>query len=257
MNTITQKADFGTIRGTINYLLTDGVQAWNISRGAVIAIILLPFFICLSGVVAALMGKEAYKWFTGEDRFAENIQVILWIISFVLSFNVVQNNIRKGNYLFAALYVLLCAGIFFIIGEEISWGQRIMGWQTPESLKMINKQNETNVHNIQGVGDTIKWIHLVVGAYGTFLPLAVLRFKKNLEHYRSAISMLVPHYTLLPFFLIPFLWRMYRNLFEVPNKYYFVISEYSEVIELIIAFAFTFFLIFQYRQITRTHDDLK
>ena len=238
--------------GATKSLLADGAQAWGTSPAIVTIIVLLPFLICLCGVAAALMGKEAYKAFTGEDRIAENIQVILWVVSFVFSFNVVQNQIRRGKYSFAALYVLLCAGIFFIIGEEISWGQRLLGWETPEKLKMMNKQNETNIHNIHGIGDAIKWLHLVVGAYGTFLPLIVWRYRGRLESFRTEISMLVPHYTMLPYFFIPFLWRIYRNLFEVPKQYYFAVSEYSEVMELIIAFAFTFFLVFQYRQMTRT-----
>jgi len=253
-NTVEREVDVGTNKGATNYLLTDGAHAWNTSRGMVIAIMLLPFFICLSGVLAALMGKEAYKWFIGEDRFAENIQVILWIISFVFSFNVARSQVRKGDYLFGALYVLLCGGIFFIIGEELSWGQRILGWTTPESLKMMNKQNETNIHNIYEIGETIKWIHLMVGAYGTFAPFIVLGVK-SLQRYQKEVSLLVPHLTLLPYFFIPFVWRVYRNFFEDPQRYRFVIQEYSEVIELVIASAFMFFLLYQNRQIKKMSDD--
>jgi hypothetical protein len=32
--------------------------------------------------------------------------------------------------------------------EEISWGQRIFGWETPMYLAKINEQKETNIHNI-------------------------------------------------------------------------------------------------------------
>ena len=39
--------------------------------------------------------------------------------------------------------------MFFIaFGEEISWGQRILGIETPESLEGINDQGETNLHNL-------------------------------------------------------------------------------------------------------------
>jgi hypothetical protein len=37
---------------------------------------------------------------------------------------------------------------FFGFGEEISWGQRIFGWGTPESLQTANTQDETNLHNL-------------------------------------------------------------------------------------------------------------
>jgi hypothetical protein len=36
----------------------------------------------------------------------------------------------------------------FVALEEISWGQRIIGFETPETLVRINTQDEFNVHNI-------------------------------------------------------------------------------------------------------------
>jgi hypothetical protein len=74
-----------------------------------------------------------------------------------------------------ALALLFCAGLFCVIGfgrarrvsrmlalavlalggfsallllEEISWGQRIFGWSTPERLEELNAQQETNLHNM-------------------------------------------------------------------------------------------------------------
>jgi hypothetical protein len=42
-------------------------------------------------------------------------------------------------------------GLVFMLGclEEISWGQRIIGFQTPEEIRDINAQNEFNLHNLQ------------------------------------------------------------------------------------------------------------
>ena len=47
------------------------------------------------------------------------------------------------------IWVLLvtCACVYFA-GEEISWGQQLFKWGTPEQLHAINDQNETNFHNI-------------------------------------------------------------------------------------------------------------
>ena len=47
------------------------------------------------------------------------------------------------------LFLGLLAVIMFIcFGEEISWGQRFLGFQTPQFLAGLNAQNETNLHNI-------------------------------------------------------------------------------------------------------------
>lgn len=37
--------------------------------------------------------------------------------------------------------------IFYVAGEELSWGQFIFHWHTPEEWARINDQDETNLHN--------------------------------------------------------------------------------------------------------------
>lgn len=53
-----------------------------------------------------------------------------------------QNRTQKSVLFVLALFCLL------LLLEEISWGQRIFGWSTPERLENINVQQETNLHNI-------------------------------------------------------------------------------------------------------------
>jgi hypothetical protein len=45
---------------------------------------------------------------------------------------------------------VLGAGILFLVafGEEISWGQRIFQFETPEFVEELNRQNEINLHNL-------------------------------------------------------------------------------------------------------------
>jgi len=139
-------------------------------------------------------------------------------------------------------------GLFFMIGEELNWGQRIFGWETPESYQAINKQKETNLHNIYGVGYTFKWLQMVVGAYGTILPLLV--FGTNaFRRFRDKLSWIVPHYSLIPFFVLLFVWRIFRNTVEVRKSLYFAVSEFNEVMELVFAIGMALFMIYQYRRI--------
>ena len=55
----------------------------------------------------------------------------------------------KKNYLFLALAFLF----FFAFGEEISWGQQIFHWRTPEYFEEHNVQDETNIHNLRLLND--------------------------------------------------------------------------------------------------------
>lgn len=45
---------------------------------------------------------------------------------------------------------LLLLGLLFLFGcgEEISWGQRLLGFDTPDSIARVNLQRETNIHNL-------------------------------------------------------------------------------------------------------------
>ena len=53
-------------------------------------------------------------------------------------------------------YVLGGMAMVFAAGEEISWGQRIFGFATPDWLMRLNDQEEFNVHNIvNGLFDII------------------------------------------------------------------------------------------------------
>ncbi|MDZ7360019.1 MAG: hypothetical protein ONB46_04735 [candidate division KSB1 bacterium] len=232
---------------SVKSILAAGARAWNFSpRQTMLISLIVPALVMLLGAATALMGKEVYKWFTGEDGVAENLQVLFFTLAFFLCFPVIARLWKSGAKLFALMYLVLSLGLFFIIGEELSWGQRIFGWETSEEMKAINKQEETNIHNIEGIGDKIKWIHVVMGAYGTILPLILLRAQISARPL-DAVSLLVPHFTLLPYFLSTLLWRLQANLWKPPKSLYFVITEYSEVMELVLAVAFFVFLLFQFR----------
>ena len=234
-------------------ILADAADSWNVSRRTIVLMLSIPVIIVASAVVTGLMGKETYKWFTGEDGFAETAQVIFYTIAFVLNLKLLGRLWDSGNRWLISLYVVCCIGLFFMIGEELNWGQRLFGWETPDSLKVINKQKETNLHNIYGVGATFKWVQLHAGAYGTIAPLLLLGLN-NARRYYQIPSFVIPHYSLIPFFVPLFVWRIYRNFFEAPRAYYFAVAEFNEVMELIFAIGLALFMLFQLRRLNRSAE---
>jgi hypothetical protein len=61
---------------------------------------------------------------------------------------------------------LLTTGTLFIGLSEISFGQRILGLETPEALREINRQGEISLHNIRGVQSVVYlFMPLVIMAY--------------------------------------------------------------------------------------------
>jgi hypothetical protein len=73
-------------------------------------------------------------------------------------------------------WFLFCTGVLgalfvFGAGEEISWGQRILGVESPEFFKANNAQQETNLHNLV-VGE-VKINRLV---FGKILAVVVVTY---------------------------------------------------------------------------------
>jgi hypothetical protein len=47
-----------------------------------------------------------------------------------------------------AWLIMLPVGLIYFAGEELSWGQHIFKWEAPDAIKEINRQDETNLHNL-------------------------------------------------------------------------------------------------------------
>ncbi|WP_372920701.1 hypothetical protein [Roseovarius sp.] len=78
---------------------------------------------------------------------------------------------RFGRYGSAAFLALYALAFLFGAGEEISWGQRIFGWQTTEFFMEHNRQLETNIHNI-AVGES----QLAKTLFGSILTTVILLY---------------------------------------------------------------------------------
>ncbi len=79
---------------------------------------------------------------TDEADFFESLTAIGFLGASIVFFMSFLKN--RKQYVFLILAFIL----FFGFGEEISWGQRIFGWGTPEAMKAVNVQGETNIHNL-------------------------------------------------------------------------------------------------------------
>jgi glucan phosphoethanolaminetransferase (alkaline phosphatase superfamily) len=66
-------------------------------------------------------------------------------------------------------------GSLYISGEEISWGQHILNWSTPEYWSNVNDQNETNLHNTSSWLDQKPRLLLFIGIVAAGLLVPFLR----------------------------------------------------------------------------------
>lgn len=117
----------------------------------VITLVLAPVLALLHVTEPDLLADLTY-----EDGVVEYLQAFLYLGA-AIAFAIVAWRTRAKSW-----ETLLAVGMFFIAGEEISWGQRILGISTPASLEERNVQGEFNLHNIEGVHGSIRAVGLMV-----------------------------------------------------------------------------------------------
>lgn len=226
--------------------LVDQLSAdWHPRRWFTITTFWFPFAISLITIAAALVSRPLFNLITGEDRLGENLQVVAWVVALVFAVRIAAK--RELPISTRVLFAVASLGMFFIIGEEISWGQRIFGFQTPAEIIEQNRQGESNLHNIYGVQNLFSWAMFAIGAYGTGASWYAMKRYGRYESWSPLTRSLAPHPILIPYFLLMFVWRFYRNLFEPPENLYFGISEFGETTELVLPTAFA---LFGWRRIT-------
>lgn len=134
---------------------------------ATILVISLSFLI----FVLFLSNPQLFSYLSLEDGVVEwgSVLFLLCASIFLLaSFNLYLRD-AKTYKLGAIISVLLCAGLFVIAMEEISWFQRVLEFETPAAFA-DNEQKEFNLHNFYtNLSENIYYV-------GSFLFLILLPF---------------------------------------------------------------------------------
>ena len=92
---------------------------------------------------------------------------------------------------------------FIVAMEEISWGQRVLGYRPPVYFLEHNFQQEFNFHNVVDTGYRKLALTLIIAGYGIGLPLAARL--KPLDHWFKRIGIVAPSIALLPAYTGTFL----------------------------------------------------
>ena len=80
-----------------------------------------------------------------EDYWVESLTAVWFLLAGLVL--LVTALVERG-ILQRCVYILGGTAMLFVAGEEISWGQRIFGFATPDFLMRLNEQKEFTVHNI-------------------------------------------------------------------------------------------------------------
>jgi hypothetical protein len=135
---------------------------------AVLVVVMLAMYAQL------LLPDDTISWLLEEERPLEGVGVLGLLAASVFALLLWTSERRTGGPRWRTWACLGLAIVFFVgFGEEISWGQRILGIETPESLEGINDQGETNLHNLS-TGKANFLFQLFWLVMGVLIPLASL-----------------------------------------------------------------------------------
>lgn len=139
---------------------------------------LAALLLIASFLVSALSREAFFTYFGAEDSLVETATAVLLVAAGLVLFARalrLRPELGGAGFFLALLYGLayLWAG-----GEEVSWGQRILGFESPEYFRANNDQQEFTLHNLVVAG--IKLDEVIFGpvlsavilSYLLLLPLA-------------------------------------------------------------------------------------
>lgn len=95
------------------------------------------------------LSEDIYQYYVSEREYGivEWLQPVLLIPGIVFGALALRYWPRLPTMQARGWILLVTLGAIYMLGEEISWGQWIFMWDTPEFMLEHNKQHETNLHN--------------------------------------------------------------------------------------------------------------
>src|SRR5690606_17881918 len=149
-----------------------------------------------SGVVIANLDMQ---WFDAasvvEGGFVENWAVVPLLIGAAYATCVYRTQRQDAGWRLKLMVGMIALFSLFVAGEEISWGQRLLGHESSAFFREHNAQGETNLHNMVVGGKKINKIvfsQLLVGAVGCYLFVLPFFYRKHREVRRAVDAWGIP-----------------------------------------------------------------
>ena len=142
-----------------------------------------------------------------EDHLVENTQFFVLLAGSIFAFLSANLFLKRKDNLLTLLFFLVGIGLFFIAGDEISWGQRLIGLTTPEKLEAANVQGEITFHNLSSINALVPIGYILIGFLGTTLWLLIPFLSKIIP--QKYLTFLVPQWYLSGFFFTGFVFNLY------------------------------------------------
>jgi hypothetical protein len=143
----------------------------------------------------------------------------------------------RARPLVFAVTIIATLSSLYIAGEEMSWGQHLFHWNTPDYWTRVNLDGETNLHKSYSIFDKAPRVALELAVLigGLLIPLAAV-FRPQLR--ASRFSLFFPPAALMPIAVGALLFKLLDEIrateafraFERPSEsiefylYFFILA---------------------------------
>jgi hypothetical protein len=133
----------------------------------------LPLLLTMAQAIMECLPEHVRAPLMSEEGPHELLQALFAGIGLVIAlWTLVRMPVRHSPWLAAWIGIAaLCC--LYVVGEEVSWGQQLLHWTTPEYWSQVNDQHETNLHNTSSWFDQKPRLLLEIGVTtgGLIIPL--------------------------------------------------------------------------------------
>ncbi len=143
-----------------------------------------------------------FREFVKEDHFIEYSQFFILLFGGILHFAQSMIFLKQKNVKMAVFTGLLGAFYAVVAGDEISWGQRIFGFQSSEVFLEHNRQDEVTFHNLYIVEWLVIYAYLALSYFGAFSKNIMSRVASANSFVQRYIQ-LFPDWWLFSYFFPP------------------------------------------------------
>lgn len=236
---------------------TAGTSGINTAQRKKWVLFLFPLALATIFLIIKMYSSTAYKFVVQEDTAIEWFQALSFFLAGAFSFGVAFKLWKGSLPWHSILFAALGAGLLFVAGEEISWGQRIFNIENTAFFEENNMQQEITLHNLEPVAPLLSKFYILIGLYGTFAWL--LLAKTSLKNRIPFVELFIPDWFISSYFFFAFF--IYAvlsyvrpfavNVLEIEELRigYFFIFRDQEPAELLLSMGFLLFTFMSYRKV--------
>ena len=200
-----------------------------------ILVVLSVFFLLFEGIIYNHYQIFSYYYYSEfrydrggynpliweENGIVEFAQVILLFLSITILLRYIKFFLKDLKKFFQIVLILYLVGLTYYFFEEISWGQHLFSWVTPDFFSKLNSQNETNLHNMSNLLNELPRTLLVLFCSLSFLFAKLINSRsKYLSLFLFPNSKLIYISFLILIFVLP---DLILDIFDI--KPFFLVWE--------------------------------